>query len=223
MRCPDGHESTTTDYCDVCGTPMPGGTPAPPPVPVEHVAHVEPDPTTEPVAVAQPEATPCPACGTPRSGDDRFCEECGHDLSRPVADAAPAAVRWEVVVHADRAHYDRVAPTDIDFPIDAPDRTFALCDDEVRIGRASGSRDLAPEIDLGTPPVDPGISRLHAVLVRTPAGSWTITDTDSANGTTVNEGTDPIPVGVPVALAPGDRIHLGAWTTITLAISEPEP
>jgi hypothetical protein len=36
------------------------------------------------------------------------------------------------------------------------------------------------------------------------------------NGTTLND--DPTPVGTeaPVSLADGDRIRLGAWTTITL-------
>jgi hypothetical protein len=32
----------------------------------------------------------------------------------------------------------------------------------------------------------------------------------------LNDDTEPIAPDVPVRLAPGDRVHLGAWTTITL-------
>jgi pSer/pThr/pTyr-binding forkhead associated (FHA) protein len=44
-----------------------------------------------------------------------------------------------------------------------------------------------------------------------------VIDLDSANGTQVN-GRDVLP-GDPVRLAPGDHIHLGAWTRITLTQS----
>jgi pSer/pThr/pTyr-binding forkhead associated (FHA) protein len=43
-----------------------------------------------------------------------------------------------------------------------------------------------------------------------------IIDQDSTNGTTLNGSPDPIPPHVPVPLNDGDRIHIGAWTTITL-------
>jgi pSer/pThr/pTyr-binding forkhead associated (FHA) protein len=85
----------------------------------------------------------------------------------------------------------------------------------MRIGRRSTSRGLTPEIDLTGPPLDPGISRLHAVLVARPGLGWAVIDPGSENGTMLN-GHD-IPTGVPVPLHDGDRIHLGAWTVITVS------
>lgn len=76
------------------------------------------------------------------------------------------------------------------------------------------ARGLEPEIDLTGPPTDPGISRLHAVLLAEPDGSWTILDPGSENGTLVN-GRE-ITAGVRLPLRDGDRIHLGAWTLITI-------
>jgi pSer/pThr/pTyr-binding forkhead associated (FHA) protein len=85
----------------------------------------------------------------------------------------------------------------------------------MRIGRRSASRGLTPEIDLTGPPLDPGISRLHAVLIADPVMGWSVIDPGSENGTIVN-GTE-IPTGVRVPLHDGDRIHLGAWTLITVS------
>ena len=84
----------------------------------------------------------------------------------------------------------------------------------MRIGRRSAARDLVPEIDLADQPVDPGISRLHAVLPPAPDGTWSILDPGSANGTLVN-GRE-MAIGEMVTLHEGDRINLGAWTVITV-------
>jgi pSer/pThr/pTyr-binding forkhead associated (FHA) protein len=124
------------------------------------------------------------------------------------------------VVAADRVYYDTVQAatgadgTDIPFPPYCPERRFQLTGSEMRIGRRSPSRGLEPEIDLTGPPTDPGISRLHAVLIAIPDGGWAVLDPGSANGTQVN-GTD-IPTSQQVPLRDGDRISLGAWTTITI-------
>jgi hypothetical protein len=45
-------------------------------------------------------------------------------------------------------------------------------------------------------------------------------DPGSANGTRINDGNEPIAVNVPVPVGAGDRIHIGAWTTITLQDSD---
>ena len=100
------------------------------------------------------------------------------------------------------------------FPEDYTERRIPLTGDEILIGCRSRSKGIEPEIDLKGPPWDVGVSRLHAKLVPTPEGAWTVTDLDSANGTQVN-GRDVAP-GDPVRLGPGDHIHLGAWTKITL-------
>jgi len=73
---------------------------------------------------------------------------------------------------------------------------------------------LYAEIDLSGPPVDPGVSRLHAVLIAGPDRNWSVVDAGSDNGIVVN-GKD-VPPGEAVPLRDGDRIHLGAWTVITI-------
>lgn len=127
---------------------------------------------------------------------------------------------WSAVIGADRAYYDRVREVTgtrgaaVAFPAQGAGRRFQLRGSQMRIGRRSASRGLAPEIDLSGPPADPGISRLHAVLIAVPAGHWAVLDPGSANGTLVN-GAE-IPTGVQVPLRDGDRINLGGWTAITV-------
>jgi pSer/pThr/pTyr-binding forkhead associated (FHA) protein len=123
------------------------------------------------------------------------------------------------VVAADRHQFERFAAAGIAFPDDCPPRRFTLDGEQVRIGRSRGRGDEThPEIDLGSPPVDPGISRLHAVLERRPDGGYAVRDLGSTNGTTVNDDPSPIGRENAIALGAGDRIRLGAWTTITLRL-----
>ena len=134
--------------------------------------------------------------------------------------AAPAGATWTAVVSADRAYYDSIQAAGgpdaagIEFPAYSPQRRFPLDRAEVRIGRHSASSGISPEIDLSVAPADPGISRLHAVLLRAADGSWTIVDPGSANGTMLN-GAELAP-GQVVPVHDGDRIHLGAWTELRL-------
>lgn len=179
--CPDGHDSATDDFCDVCGREI-GAAPL--------------------VATAE---KPCPVCGEPVTG--RFCEGCGHDMTVSVT-------TWTAVVAADRAHFESVTSADEElvFPLAQRERVVPLIDSEVHIGRSDTA-----EIDLTG---DPGVSHRHAVLRAEPAGGWTLTDPGSTNGTTVNDNPDAIAVGTPVPLRDGDRIHVGAWTTITIRAGE---
>ncbi|HSK59288.1 MAG TPA: FHA domain-containing protein [Actinomycetospora sp.] len=134
--------------------------------------------------------------------------------------------RWVVTVHADRDYHDLVLArrpedaTDVvtpEFPAASTPREVVLRADEVRIGRAGGpSAAEAPEIDLADPPADPGVSALHAVLMALPHDRWVVMDAGSTNGTTLNYDEDPLPPDTPVALHSGDRIHIGAWTTLTV-------
>jgi serine/threonine protein kinase len=139
----------------------------------------------------------------------------------PGSPSRPAAAgTWTAVVAADRAYYDSVqAVSDTDaasiaFPAFVPERRFRLSGAEVRIGRRSVSRHIEPEIDLTGPPADTGVSRLHAVLTAGPDQNWSVVDAGSGNGIVVN-GKD-VPQGQVVPLRHGDRIHLGAWTVITI-------
>lgn len=191
--CPRGHQSETTDYCDQCGAPIVGGE----------------DADTSPAVRREP----CPVCAAPRSGDDRYCEGCGFDFLGP----PPATAMWEAIVTADRAQFDRLAADGVSFPADYPERRFALTDGEIRIGRSHGHADeQAPEIDLAAAPADPGISRLHAMLERRDDGGIVVRDLGSTNGTMVNDDPKPIDPHTTIPLADGDRVRVGAWTTITV-------
>jgi hypothetical protein len=139
------------------------------------------------------------------------------------APAAGGPVAWTAVVSSDHDYFDDVVAAGgpdsaaLRFPDYCPERRFRLAGPEMRIGRRSASQGLEPEIDLTGPPTDPGVSRMHAALVAEPDGSWTVLDPGSENGTLVN-GTE-IAAGVRVPLHDGDRIHLGAWTVITIRAS----
>jgi len=130
---------------------------------------------------------------------------------------------WAAIVRASRSHYDSVIARgvveseDVEFPADWQERSFPLAGSRLRVGRRSISREVAPEIDLTGPPTDPGVSRLHAILVAQPDGSWAVEDPGSENGTIVNDSE--IPVGQPVPLTSGDTICIGAWTAITIVAS----
>jgi pSer/pThr/pTyr-binding forkhead associated (FHA) protein len=144
----------------------------------------------------------------------------GFAATAPLTVPPDPPATWTAVVAADRAYYDSVQAADdaeggqILFPDRYPERRFRLAGTEVRIGRRSVSRNIEPEIDLAGPTLDPGVSRLHAVLTADPDGTWSVTDAGSDNGIRVN-GRD-VPPDVAVPLHHGDRIHLGAWTVITI-------
>jgi hypothetical protein len=142
-------------------------------------------------------------------------------FSAPLTSPAPVftAATWTVVVAADRGYYDRMKMvrgwSDSDaFPAQVSERRIPLAGKQMRIGRRNAARELEPEIDLADPPVDRGISRLHAILIATSDGSWSVLDPGSANGTLLNGRQ--IATGDLITLREGDRINLGAWTVITV-------
>jgi FHA domain len=141
-------------------------------------------------------------------------------LPEEPAPSSPAATGWSAVVTADPAYFaDLVASgvpgaASLRFPNYVPERRFELTGHQMRIGRLSQNRGFAPEIDLTGPPTDPGISRLHAVLIPEPDGTWAILDPGSENGTLVN-GIE-IDIDQRVRLRDGDRVHLGAWTVLAI-------
>jgi predicted component of type VI protein secretion system len=129
---------------------------------------------------------------------------------------------WTAVVAADREFYDRVlargGPDTVDFPHFFPERRITLQSNATLIGRRNVRQGVEPEIDLGIEPADRGVSTQHAVLRLTGAG-LTITDLGSTNGTSLNGSDDLLGSDVETPLADGDRIHVGAWTTITVVQS----
>ena len=193
-------------FCEVCGYDMALGAPgasSPAPASVGGPAPAEAAPAASPVEAAPP-APPAAPASSP--------------FSTPAVTSgrAFASPTWQAVVVADRDYYDRMQAEEIPFPAVYPDRVFSLTTLRAVIGRRSVSRGIKPEIDLSGAPEDPGVSHMHAVLVGSPEGGWTLIDPGSANGTFLNDSTDPIDTNKAVPVADGDRIHMGAWTTLTL-------
>jgi hypothetical protein len=174
---------------------------------------------------------PCPVCETPRHGDDRFCECCGYDFvtgtlpnggiapkGGPTA-AAPGPV-WVAVVSADRKQLSRFGAEGLNYPEAWTGLTLVLVAPTVHIGRACGqTKPDEQAIDLSGPFADPGVSRQHAMLERLDDGGWTVRDLGSSNGTWIN--AEPSPMTGMRRLEDGDRIGLGAWTTIELRSRKP--
>jgi hypothetical protein len=213
-QCPDGHPSTTPDFCSVCGTEI--GQAAPAPAPAAGAA--------------------CPNCDTPREGPTQvFCEVCGYDFrtgaagegrgvvsvrprqlapaTMPVpvappseAPADPPRVRWDVVVRVDANLY---GTPNADAPTDQPSQTFTLFEEENLIGRGgTGIRAQVPIVN------DPGVSRRQALLLRQPDGSLVLRDLNSSNGTQLN-GKELL-TGADAPVRDGDTIAVGAWTRIAV-------
>ncbi|MFF0544093.1 FHA domain-containing protein [Nocardia thailandica] len=216
--CPDGHVSTALDYCDVCGAAL-ATAPAPDPVPLRL----------------------CPNCATPSGG--RFCESCGHDSALPAprgpaVGAAQATVIteapvpagapvWFATVGADREYYARVLAREgpdaeqVGFPGFFPRRRIQLAGPEILIGKRSVSQGVEPGIDLSLAPADAGVSRVHA-MIRLDGTELTVTDLGSTNGTCLNGDDRPLRPQAPAVLRDGDRIHVGAWTTIVVSLGPAE-
>lgn len=129
---------------------------------------------------------------------------------------------WTATIGPDRDYFmammQRSGPeaTGLNLPAYSPEQHIRLQGNQIGIGRRRHSTGESPDIDLSVPPEDPGVSHQHAVLVQQPDGSWAVVDQNSTNGTTINGSADPIQPYVPVQLQDGDRVHVGAWTTITV-------
>ncbi len=222
--CPKCGTARAGRFCEVCGHDFVLGDPEPQ------------TPATPPPAEATGGADGVPAnpvVETPETGAPPVVPvgDAG-----PLAAEAPPAVElprrngavpgWRVVAAADRGYHARMlavagpdAP-EIPFPAFCPERRFGLRAGQVLIGRRRPSRGIEPDIDLTGPPEDAAVSHAHALLMGGPDGTWSVVDLDSANGTYLNDSPDPIEPHVPVPLKDGDRIHVGAWTTLTIQHEE---
>ena len=240
QTCPAGHESTATDYCDTCGVAM-GAAPAA--APVDDTGTL---PVTPPADAGAPAGSgDCPSCGTTNPANALFCENCGYDfttgaLPRPVEPLAPPsgtttpstpaapentspapAEVWVAEIWIDPDWYADQQSTD---PLPSPGlpTVVALKHTSILIGRASRSRGINPDLDLGT---DSGISRRHAQLT-TDGSRWFVEDLGSSNGTYVGGALGvlpktPVTVGQKVEVGGDDRVYLGAWTRIVLRRAAP--
>lgn len=225
--CPAGHQTSATDYCDVCG------------LVVDPAGGAEPDAGVPDAVPAATDTSTCPSCGATNPANALFCEACGYDFTtgsmpRPLtlptaadvpatpADAPPAnpapplTEAWVAEVWIDPDWYADQQSTD---PLPSPGlpRVVHLQHTSVLIGRASRSRNISPQIDLSS---DNGISRRHAQLT-TDGTRWWVEDLGSSNGTYVGGSvgalpTAPIPTGQKQEISEDDRIYLGAWTRIVV-------
>ncbi len=246
--CPNGHQSDSTDYCDVCGSPIEAATPAVAPAPA-------------PAAAAT--TTTCPHCGAPASSLALFCETCGYDFTTgslpaaavdpvpsPAPDPAPApastptpqvdpaeppeptaaalptpapdgAESWVAEIWVDPDWYAAQQPED-PMPSAGLPGLVPLRERSVLVGRPSASRNIHPAVDCGA---DSGVSRRHCQL-NTDGQRWWVEDLQSSNGTYVSRAGEPLPT-VPIPpgqrreVEDGDRLYLGAWTRIVIRTALP--
>ncbi|MCF1646880.1 FHA domain-containing protein [Streptomyces indiaensis] len=158
--------------------------------------------------------------GYPQPGGTQAPPGPGGFPQQPQAPQGPAT--WTATIGPDRDYFmammQRSGPeaAGLNLPAYSPEQQRTLTGNQLTIGRRRHSTGDTPDIDLSTPPEDPGVSHQHAVLVQQPDGNWAVVDQNSTNGTTVNGSDEPIQPFVPVPLQDGDRVHVGAWTTITI-------
>ncbi|MFG3283937.1 FHA domain-containing protein [Streptomyces sp. NPDC048111] len=212
--------------------------PTPPPAPERGAGDDWPMPTAQPAPDRAGDDWPLPTGGQPAPhgaapqaqapqasapqapAPQAAPEQHGEEWPRPVTPPAPA--NWSITIGPDRDYFlammQRSGPeaAGLNLPAYSPEQQRALSGNQITIGRRRHSTGEAPDIDLSVPPEDPGVSHQHAVLVQQPDGTWAVVDQNSTNGTTVNGASDPIQPYVPVPLQDGDRVHVGAWTTITV-------
>jgi FHA domain len=237
--CPAGHTSTSDDYCDVCGAPMPAGGGAPAPSPTGAAPpSAAPSPASAPsVSQAPPGAQrTCPHCQAGNLADALFCEACGYDFTTgalprstapapaPVAAPDPAApiapavpVEWVAELWVDPDWYAQQLDPTGPCPSAAAPQVVPLTARSLLVGRVSASRGIHPQLDAGA---DSAVSRRQAQL-STDGTRWFVEDLDSSNGTYVGAATAPLPgtalvPGQRRELSPDDRIYVGAWTRIVV-------
>ncbi len=252
FTCPNGHASTSPDYCDTCGVPIQAVTTAPPaaaatpPAAASGSATAAGAPGDAVAASGAPATVTCPSCGSEDDAAALFCEACGYDFTtgtmpRPPdaptgadtdsgalgegaqAPLAPAiAVEWVAEVWVDPDWYEAQESED---PCPSPGlpAVVELAAKSVLIGRPSTSRNIHPEVDCTG---DPGVSRRQAQLT-TDGRRWWVEDLQSSNGTYVGPAsgplpTHPVPPGQRRELSEDDRIYVGAWTRLVVRRATPE-
>ena len=137
-------------------------------------------------------------------------------VSQGVGDAGADNFSSVAEVWIDPAWYEAQQSPD---PLPSPGlpEVVPLRKQSLLIGRVSRSRNIHPDIDCEP---DSGASRRQAQLT-TDGTRWWVEDLESANGTFIAGGSDPlpdnpIPVGAKREIQPDDRIYVGAWTRIVV-------
>jgi hypothetical protein len=220
--CPNGHETTSTDYCDVCGAVMPaaaadagdGSTPpAAGPQPGDTVQVPVLDPDAGPGSTAASTGQTCPNCGAANAADALFCEACGYDFTTGTMPRKDATAGGTSSTPADPG---AATPGNVSPALDQDSWVAELWIDPDWYASQS-SPDPLPS--AGPPTVVPlrntsllvgresksrgihpdvdcgadnGVSRRHAQLT-SDGKRWWVEDLGSANGTFVAGAVDPLP------------------------------
>jgi hypothetical protein len=217
--CPQGHQSSTGDFCDVCGSPIDAAGSAAPSQPSAPAGAPSATPPPAPSAPSGTPPKPCPNCGAENPDDALFCEDCGYDfatgqLPPPPAEVDPAsglvlpptpepgnAPAPSPAGEPELSGVDWVVEVWVDpdwftsqqadgtCPTSGVPTVVPLPGDKALIGRRSKSRGLEPDIDVSS---DGAISHNHAELSRN-GEQWSVKDLGSTNGTFVGkpDGTYP--------------------------------
>jgi hypothetical protein len=233
--CPNGHRSAASDYCDVCGAPLGGGS-----LDLDRPDAAPASGATVTMPGAAGSGQTCPNCGTENRPTALFCEACGYDFTTgtmprgaapapatpaagapagaeaPAPLAPPVPLEWVVEVWVDPDWY---AAQDSAEPCPSPGlpAIVPLTVRSVLVGRTSRSRNIHPEIACDA---DIAVSRRHAQLTSDGA-RWWVEDLRSSNGTFVGPASGPLPSeplvpGQRRELAEDDRVYLGAWTRLVV-------
>ena len=239
--CPSGHDSTSDDYCDVCGLPI--GDAGPTPTPAGD-APAEPPETAVPTPMA-PSGTTCPNCSAVNPENALFCEACGYDFT--TGQAPRTASPLDLDAPATPTSPAAEAPADLGPPTSGaaqPSIAPPLADAwvaEVWIDpdwyADQDSSDPLPS--AGVPTVVPlrstsvlvgrtsrsrnihpdidlttdnGISRRHCQFT-TDGKRWWVEDLGSSNGTYVGGPIGPLPTD---PLNPGEKREIAADERIYL-------
>lgn len=225
--CPNGHQSTTDDFCDTCGAPIAAPT-TPPPAPPAPGA-------SSPAAVSGAHKS-CPNCHGENVADALFCEDCGYDFTtgqlpppatpNPPPAPAPAPVSlaqvdWvaEIWIDPDFFAAQDAAGT---CPTGGAPTVVPLPGREALIGRRSKSSGGAVDIDCSG---DSATSHRHAKLTLD-HDRWYLEDLGSTNGTFVGTPASMPPTALVTGdrheLTDSERIYVGAWTRIVIRRATPE-
>jgi hypothetical protein len=222
--CPQGHQSSTADFCDVCGDPIDATAPAAPPPaapPPSSLSLPDPGAPSSAPAASTTASVTCPSCATENPGDALFCESCGYDFTTgqlptaaPVPASAPPGPEWVAELWIDPEWFEHQDAPGGCATSGAP-TVVPLRSSTITIGRRSKSRNLAPDLDCSG---DGAVSHEHATLTLD-RDRWYVEDLGSTNGTFVGAPGEPLPT-TPLPprqrheLAADERVYVGAWTRI---------
>lgn len=207
ILCPHGHQTTSTDYCDVCGAPMEAGAP--------EVVALAAAPVEQPVVDADRHSgqttKPCPSCSAVDPVDALFCEGCGYDFTTgAMPRSAGGILDLDVPVEASAAPAEAVPASDAPQPeagvadvlASIPPEQQALCTDDP----ATEAEALAVASEADEPVVEaPGPSSPAPNAVPDDPAAGVPAPLDATPGDETPQAPTPVPDEIPnaEAVAPG--------------------